>query len=761
MMKKYLFLIAFFFIITNSFSEITHSFQSQKSIKLTFNNTPAVSKIFFFYRSVGETSYERKEIENYELLNDELEVEFPVSAGNEIEYYFTFESAVAGSFTYPVNDAEINPLRFIKTTTNIDRGFVKISPDENYYSRKTEVVIAISYFSIAQKIDTNSIKFFINNKDKTNQCTISENFLLYKVKKNDARGDLNFYIEAITQSKKSIKSTVWKLTERRLKMIELPWNLNGSLRTKLQNREASYNEKTEKYASSSIILKGNKKWFKFDSFVQLNSKNSSTKQSINRYRLNTYLPHLQLSFGDYSPRFGTFTLNNSNIMGVYGNLHSEGFRIKATAGSTIKAFEGDNQNQKDATFQRNTIGLRMEIGNPNSFNLGFSAVQNRDDLNSIEDKYDASAEDDTLKAVDNFLVGIDFNMKLSNRKFELGGEAAISFYNRNINGGVLSKEEFEEDYGFDIPFDPALLEDIYTINLYSEPYLPGKGNAAVLLYGKTFVFGNLLNVSFRQVGPSYTSLSSHSTGQQDSRTISITDSWNLWRNQFNILGGFTLKNDNILGQKIYNTETKTWFINTNIRIKNLPYLRFSYSPSITENDALAEDKLLYEFDRMSVSFGYEISQISFVPTELILQYAETFNSNVLGEDFSSENKSKTYGVKINSKFRDFPMKTSVELSSYIRDEEVDKGYEIKSLRFKTNTWFFEKTLKPFAGFKVQEYAKNNYDGDSALSFFVGTNYTLFRKTSISTSFNYSNYSDKSESSDSSNELIELNISHNF
>jgi len=276
--------------------------------------------------------------------------------------------------------------------------------------------------------------------------------------------------------------------------------------------------------------------------------------------------YFYLTLGDHKSKMNSFLLSNKNVLGIHSKLNFKSFRLLFTHGNVKRKVDGkivkiikDSIEQDSlsiaGTFKQKNNSVRLELGNPQSFVMGFGFAKNKDDIGSLDEEYYRVLDDSLLivNPKDNLMFGMDFRLSLINNRFVLGSEVAMSLYNDNIIDGAISLDDFDED--IDLPVDPHDFENIFVINESMIPLKPGMANIALKSYLRMFFYRNLLNISFTNIGSSFNSLSTNNI-QKDVMIISFNDNLMLMKNRLTLNFGFNLASDNVDDTKD-NTSTST------------------------------------------------------------------------------------------------------------------------------------------------------------------------------------------------------------
>ncbi|MHA1740458.1 MAG: hypothetical protein ACTSWD_17845 [Candidatus Heimdallarchaeota archaeon] len=788
-MKKNIIIIFLLFIFGSLFANIT--FHHEQPVNLVFGKTidleleiregySEVDKITVFFRQTGETSYTEKEMESGSESNprySSIMNEFTEFSSNA-EYYFMIQSISGDIVYYPSIQPEINPLRIsVNAPQDVNDGFVLLSPDNAFSNVTNEFLIAVSIFAIADDIDHNSIQVFLDGKDVTKGSRIFTNALTYKVSKAKP-GLHSFYVKAKMLDGSLIESERW-VTTVKVNGFELPMDLSGRALVSMRYMNTSRDsiDDSDKSANFLLNFKGSHKWLKFKSKIYLSSLETSAAQTVNRYNLSFRVPHFDLTFGDHAPKMNSFLLSSKNIMGIHGKLDFNSFRFMYTYGRIKRSVDGkvsDNDLIKLGTFKQSNNSLRLELGSPQSFMIGFGFAKNKDEISSLDEQ--DYILNDTLKVSpkDNLLLGTDVRLSMMNQRFVLGTEVAVSLYNDNIIDGAITDEEMESSE-IDLPFDPVDFEGIFVINESMVPIKPGITNIALKSYLRLFIYRNLLNVTFTNIGSSFNSLSTNYL-QKDAMIISFSDNLMLMNNRLALNFGFNLASDNVDDTKDNTSTSTAIFTQAMYKPSDEMYFNLNINTNGSEDGFIPDinDSTNTSVDIRStiISFGtgYLVKQINNAPTRFAFNFSNSLNKDDAGETFEYNRNNITLSAK--TKFDNLPITTFVSYTLTLNDNSnlvneleeftlIEETSNYNSIFMRGEFDLLESKLNPYVDFRYNMF-KGDIESQAAQMFNIGSNYEIAANSFISADAGLKMYQNSDEpDSDYSRLNFRMKISQKF
>lgn len=190
----------------------------------------------------------------------------------------------------------------------------------------------------------------------------------------------------------------------------------------------------------------------------ITSDEDPDRQPQNRYYVGVTSPWLSAGYGDSYPLLSNLILSGKRVRGPHASLRLGAFNLDAVAGSTLRGLEGnvlktfaaeslDVERSRDpgasyatledgsavryvpGTYERDLIAIRPSFGSGETWQLGLTALQGKDDESSIRFG---------IRPQENIVVGTDLVTRLDNGGVEFRAEAAFSVFNSDITGGTMT-----------------------------------------------------------------------------------------------------------------------------------------------------------------------------------------------------------------------------------------------------------------------------------------------------------------------------------
>lgn len=656
---------------------------------------------------------------------------------NELEYYFTIEPKQGANQDFPPQDGISPNYKVVPRgmTGELSNGFVLLTDDEAATADEG-YLLAVSFFELEDEIDPKTIEVWVGGRNVTADAQISPPTIMYR-DDNPQAGIKKAVIKARLGSK-DIHSPIWA-TEvlPGSGKPATPFTYRGTVNFASNYYGSSLDEDIyslpESDAAAWTDLYGTYGILNMQANLYVSSLERSNKQPVNRYTFGLQIPHLDIFAGDYSPMLSQYTLYNKNIKGVYAKLHSRWASLLFAHGQSVRKTTSEinvspvaGEVLKSGTFKQEAIGGRFQLGNENEVMMGLNFSRHRDIVSSLEKEYymlsytpAGSAISDTLYSItprDNLVLSTDLRINLPGQNVLLGAEIAASLMNKNILPGPMTADDIEAWSGEEVPIDPSDFSDLIIINKNMEPFIPGQANSAWTAYFRTMIWNNFLNVQYSQTGPSFNAFGA-APQTNDSSTLSITDQINIYR-YLVLSGGLNIIEDNLMGHKSETNKYNNWFVQSIIRIPQMPYLKIAYYNNQGENEDNPDIESAFNpytrnSNNLALGIGYNLTQIAMVPTQFDISYKMGSDDYKLNSITNSDNENSSINFTMYNRFTTLPLTTQFSMS--INDQKLkitDRKNKNQSFLFGAGYGLWENKIKPFANYRIvsvdQDSNKTNY-----------------------------------------------------
>ena len=333
-MKRFIILLLIFlFTVTGLYSiALEHHQQLEYDCdndEITVNVTGMPednTDVFIVYKSAADRSFKNVEMKQEGALSDTYVVSCSeLEVTGQIHYYFELRNQNGAVATLPTTNPDINPfLSSLITDEETSEEFILLSPDDDYKSG--DLIIAVSLFNIAERINIESVKVLDNGKNVTSSAEISSNMVVYEIEDPD---DIHV-VEIVVKDGKGgkIVSPDWSFGSKSV-TTDFTYSGDVTLRTKHYSETYESDDEEEDDSDSrtdlTLNFKGKYKRLDIKSRLFLSSLDESDTQAVNRYKIQMMVPHFRLIGGDHTPNHNTLITQGKNIRGVHGKLFFPGF----------------------------------------------------------------------------------------------------------------------------------------------------------------------------------------------------------------------------------------------------------------------------------------------------------------------------------------------------------------------------------------------------------------------------------------------------
>jgi len=308
--------------------------------------------------------------------------------------------------------------------------------------------------------------------------------------------------------------------------------------------------------------------------------------------------------GTNYPFYTGNTLNGIPVTGINFEMNPGLFYIAVTGLRNQKANQMTNDNR--VSYERKIFGTRLGIGKYEGTHFYFTYVNAWDNEDSIN-------KDSTIitTPMGNHVLGIETKIILLKNILNLDGEIAASLLTRDVTSPGISNSPV-----------PSFLQKLFGINMSSSAdYSYSLKTMLNIDKSKT-----KLTAGIKMTGPGFVSLGAPNI-RNDNFEYNIKFEQVLLKNQINLSVFFNRNRDNLIPWKSSTTTNTFYGINLGVRFANLPYLQFSYSPYIQENNQVADSlkvKNKTEIYSLSTGYAYNVSKLFlFTNVNFSLQESKT------------------------------------------------------------------------------------------------------------------------------------------
>lgn len=685
-------------------------------VSVEFTPSAGVDRVMLRYRAFGESEYKQQEMllaGNTASLTIGAQYVLPPY----IEYYILVDLAGGKTETFPIENAESNPLK--ATIKPVDPKSLEVrvlSPEQGETVASEDLVIAVSMYYASDNVDRKATKIFLNGTDVTKQALFSDDVLLYspanfpgqlglgvqfmRIELYDTQGSLYTTVESNFNLSTAAAIAA---RESRLRM-----GADGQL----EYRNENIGDTKNTFVRGQLRTNGAFRSLNFGANLFATNEEKSDRQPQDRFVAYADLDWLKVQFGDAYPKFPTNMVSGKRVRGVAANLFLKFINVDFAYGQTMRSIDGvvlrdttfrrtDGSVDSSAlnarpvntllksgltyslfqpgTYTRNFFAIRPSFGSGENFQWGFTYMNAKDDVGSI--RYGVAPQQ-------NLVAGTDMIIAFDDQKFRLEGQAELSLTNTDITNGSFTQADYDLLSGKN---DPTLTaeqrsdrqknaDDIkkladagskyMTINQYIFPLNPvGTGLPGVAYEGILTMnyFNNFIRAQMYQRGNAYQSFGNEFL-QNDINGLALSDRIRMFQNRALLSVAYEQRKDNTAQTKAATTTYGN--INGSLTVfpgNAMPSFTVGYGTLTRKSDANLKDtlqQLLAADDqtaRISVSMNYDFDLGARHNLSVGINMSDK-TDNLPGALNHGEQKNNSYFGSLTTFFR-IPLQTTLSFNT--------------------------------------------------------------------------------------------------
>ncbi len=585
-------------------------------IKVELTNAVSVNQMFLNYRTPGMSDFKRVEMT---LTGNSAIATIPGDevVPTEIEYYFVMTIMLKDGYdTYPVENPKYNPLRvMVHPAAPKERMVVFLSPDTGRAVPSDELMIALSLKNVSPLVDISTMKLFIDGNDITKIASIADSLITIDPQKmQPSLGDGNhvFRVDLFSKKGQLYYTQTLKFAQGPLfSYEEEPSKFLYNISAQAETRHERFSNSWKPYNRGWLNLSTQRGALTLSGKVFASSEEQTDRQPVNRYFIEANTSWFRIGYGDDYPAFPSLIMSGKRLRGLSSNLKLGFFNVDFTDGDVMRTIEGEPVRifSKDSlsiiqndltrpnatgafgpydttvtphlwaeyrygTYQRKLTAVRPSFGGGESFQLGFTYLKSKDDVNSL--KWG-------IKPQENLVLGSDLFIGAFDRKLQITAQGAASVFNSDIAKGNISDAQIDSlftdadsaDKRKDFKDIRDIVSKYITVNQNLVPLSIDK-ITSIMSYETGIsldMFDNYLKGTYLFHGSQYQSFG-QTYYRRDVKGFTIFDRLRLMSNQLFLTGSFEQLKDNTDETKL----ATTTFTNWNGSVAYYPRLNF---PNIT------------------------------------------------------------------------------------------------------------------------------------------------------------------------------------
>jgi hypothetical protein len=626
------FLLSLSIFYNNLFSQVSNTISSVNiseakedepiNVRVELLQTRPISNVRFAYLPYGGTEYL---IYDMNIIGPLATFTIPGENVNlpYISYYIIVDLLDGSREVYPLGAPDAsNPLQItVEALSEKDKEIILLSPSMGEIIALEDVFISVSFVKASDNIHVPSTKIFLNDNDITGNVLFAGDLVLFYSENfpgSVGTGNQNLRIETYDSTGAlyhTVESDFQTVKSGYFKALTSQFKYRGSLEAESRNEQ--FNDDSQWYNNVKANISGNYDEWNFSAYTYLTSEEESSRQPQHRFSVSIANEWFILKGGDTYPRFPKYMLDGKRVRGFYGDLRLGFFNLQTSFGEITRNVEGElletytkdeaplssdvieiNEAMYDnpygkvnlGTYGRDIFAIRPSFGSGENFQLGFSYLHSKDDMNSIE--FGGSPQE-------NAVAGTDLKFSLDDQNIVFNGQAMVSLFNEDISSGDFTDAQIDSVFGPGSIYDADtedikrlrdLVSNFITVNQYVGPLNPQELSSLAAEAGVelSYVYNNL-NIKYIYRGNDYQSF-----GQDYLRTdvkgINIVDRIRMFENKAFLSLGYESLDDNLQETKMSTTTYQT--INTTLSIfprTDFPNITLGYTNYNNENEISPSD----------------------------------------------------------------------------------------------------------------------------------------------------------------------------
>jgi len=363
------------------------------------------ARLLLKYRHPGESQYQELPLQN---IQDNLfELTLPAGSGSSggLEYYLLLYLPDGSEFTYPLQNAEQDPIVVDAShveTPGLDAYF--IVPEPGAMIEAEEAMILFSFFGMPD-VDPTGIRLLINGIDVTSQAEIRSNHLVYAPDRLSS-GTQNIEI----QLPGTARPIQWSFTARGEDMpVSYLDRSRHSGNLSADVTSSAVDDEDATVGNLYVNHKMDMDAVKVRTRLRFSSLENADKQPRNRYLVDVRFPYGHVKFGDVHPAINPFAMKGNRLRGLELAMDFKAVNFTFASGSLARAVNGYPQSgsmfipetglqnilahedslnlifdRRNYTFKRDITALNVGFGRATHFQWNFNFVKAKDDVNSVK-----------------------------------------------------------------------------------------------------------------------------------------------------------------------------------------------------------------------------------------------------------------------------------------------------------------------------------------------------------------------------------------
>ncbi len=408
---------------------------------------------------------------------------------------------------------------------------------------------------------------------------------------------------------------------------------------------------------------------------------SDLRQALNKFRIGLdpialikrrlpipgfvqYLPKIDI--GTFSPSYSPLTLSGVPVTGFGLEYQVWKIYLAGAGGRTQRQIEGSDTTEP--AYKRLLYATKFGFGKMEASHCYLTLLYAQDDSNSVTRNWrlyqpDSSQPADTIQIItpqENYLLGIEFNLRLFEDVLRLESEVAGAELTRDIRMEVQNYK-----------WVPDWVERIL------KPRFSSQYDFAFLVRPVLNLFDTRIAGEVQMVGPGFYSLGAPSL-RGDNLAFRAVFERSFLGNAVAVSASFNQERDNLIGTKLTTTVFTSYGLNLGFAFPGLPYVVLNYSPYFQKSESLNERSQIVS---LSAGYSFQTGTVNHSPS-LTISY-EQYTANTSSNNYSAVDLNFGHSLSFA-----FPLSTSFSFG-ICHNADSDSSTNLLSLNFSPSYTLFK------------------------------------------------------------------------
>ncbi len=553
-----------------------------------------IDRVYLMYRPYGEGQYQSLEMN---LVGNSASATLPSNVMRPpfLEYYIVLADRRGNLATHPISEG-IDPFSAppprtlalpVRAAPTDGLQVLFLSPDPSEVLEPEDIVIAVSLLRADSFVVRRATQIFLDGTDVTSRAVFSDDMIIVVPENLGIRlspGEHQVGVRVFGRDGNLRQAKTHRFTVKG----DIGYRFVEPVKQEFAYRASIFAESRREVVASGITwynragyqFTGSKGDWRLNSNAFITSDENSNRQPQNRFFVGVEAPWISAGLGDSHPSFPNLILSGKRVRGLNSSLRLGIFNLDLTLGQTIRPIDGAllKSFPKDSlgaeqvrdrfaayapiddttwgrfsygTYERQLFAVRPSFGSGETWQLGFTWLNSKDDMGSIQ--YGQRPKE-------NIVLGTDFVTRLDGNRIELYGQAAFSAYNSDVSSGTFTDAYIDTVYpdnADNIKRVRDILDPFITVNDNLRPLsLETLSTLAYELGTMLNYFNNNLRVTYLYRGLEYTSFG-QTFIRKDIQGLRLLDRVRLLNNSLLLTLGFEQLQDNTSNTKVATTVFRT------------------------------------------------------------------------------------------------------------------------------------------------------------------------------------------------------------